>query len=60
MDNPFFFLSTLYPFADTYLAVYPAIGDAIDQDSSGYLSVIEVNHFFERKPQGWSSCEWIA
>ncbi|KIM78706.1 hypothetical protein PILCRDRAFT_10927 [Piloderma croceum F 1598] len=39
---------------------YPAIGDAIDQDSSGYLSVIEVNHFFERKPQGWSSCEWIA
>ena len=42
------------------LTVHPAIGDAIDEDSSGYLSVTEVDHFFQKKPKEWSSSEWIA
>jgi hypothetical protein len=40
--------------------VHPAIGDAIDEDGSGYLSVTEVDQFFQNKPNGWSSSEWIA
>ena len=40
--------------------VHPAIGDAIDEDGSGYLSVTEVDQFFEKKPKEWSSAEWIA
>jgi hypothetical protein len=40
--------------------VHPAIGDAIDEDGSGYLSVTEVDQFFQSKPNGWSSSEWIA
>jgi hypothetical protein len=42
------------------LTVLPAIGDAIDEDSSGYLSVTEVDHFFQKKPKEWGSSEWIA
>ena len=42
------------------LTVHPAIGDAIDGDSSGYLSVTEVDRFFQNKPKEWSSSEWIA
>jgi hypothetical protein len=42
------------------LTVHPAIGDAIDGDSSGYLSVTEVDRFFQKKPKEWSSSEWIA
>jgi hypothetical protein len=40
--------------------VYPAIGDAVDEDGSGYVSVYEVNRFFRRKPEGWTSPQWIA
>lgn len=40
--------------------VYPAIGDAIDEDGSGFLSVYEVNRFFRAKPEGWSSPEWMV
>ncbi|ESK93009.1 hypothetical protein Moror_8912 [Moniliophthora roreri MCA 2997] len=39
---------------------YPAIGDAIDDDGSGFVSIYEVNRFFRRKPEGWKSSEWIA
>ncbi|KAK7043656.1 hypothetical protein VNI00_008267 [Paramarasmius palmivorus] len=39
---------------------YPAIGDAIDDDGSGFVSIYEVNRFFRRKPEGWKSPEWIA
>ncbi|KZP29523.1 hypothetical protein FIBSPDRAFT_193959 [Athelia psychrophila] len=39
---------------------HPAIGNAIDEDGSGYLSVSEVDQFFQRKPQNWSAAEWIA
>jgi len=39
---------------------HPAIGDAIDEDGSGYLSVLEVDRFFQKKPKGWSSSGWIA
>ncbi|KAG9078847.1 hypothetical protein FS749_009094 [Ceratobasidium sp. UAMH 11750] len=39
---------------------YPAIGDAIDEDSSGFVSLHELNHFFDSKPQGWSTPQWLA
>ncbi|KAL0563359.1 hypothetical protein V5O48_018709, partial [Marasmius crinis-equi] len=39
---------------------YPAIGDAIDEDGSGFISIHEVNRFFRKKPNGWKSCEWLA
>ena len=42
------------------LTGHPAIGDAIDEDGSGYLSVLEVDRFFQKKPKGWSSSGWIA
>ncbi|CAE6455212.1 unnamed protein product [Rhizoctonia solani] len=39
---------------------YPAIGDAIDEDNSGYVSLHELNHFFSSKPHGWSVPQWLA
>ncbi|QRV74222.1 ATP-dependent RNA helicase dbp9 [Ceratobasidium sp. AG-Ba] len=39
---------------------YPAIGDAIDEDSSGYVSLHELNHFFDSRPNGWTVPQWIA
>ncbi|KAJ1306952.1 hypothetical protein OPQ81_007932 [Rhizoctonia solani] len=39
---------------------YPAIGDAIDEDSSGYVSLHELNHFFDSRPQEWSIPQWLA
>ncbi|KAG9093130.1 hypothetical protein FRC06_011653, partial [Ceratobasidium sp. 370] len=39
---------------------YPAIGDAIDEDSSGFVSLYELNHFFDSKPQGWTTPQWLA
>ncbi|KAI0044999.1 hypothetical protein FA95DRAFT_1561638 [Auriscalpium vulgare] len=36
------------------------IGDAIDEDSSGYISVYEVNRFLDRRPAGWSVPEWLS
>ncbi|KAJ8078578.1 hypothetical protein PM082_012861 [Marasmius tenuissimus] len=39
---------------------YPAIGDAIDDDGSGFISVYEVNRFTRRKPDGWKTSEWLA
>lgn len=39
---------------------YPAIGDAIDEDTSGYVSLHELNHFFDSKPPGWSVPQWLA
>jgi hypothetical protein len=44
----------------TILAVYPAIGDAIDEDSSGYIGVYEANEFFRKMPAGWTSPQWLA
>jgi hypothetical protein len=41
-------------------SVYPAIGDAIDEDGSGYISVLETNRFFCSKPEGWTSPQWLA
>ncbi|KAJ7596210.1 hypothetical protein C8J56DRAFT_396992 [Mycena floridula] len=38
----------------------PTIGDAIDEDGSGYISVHEVNHFFKSRPKKWSSSQWLA
>ncbi|KAG8737624.1 hypothetical protein FRC10_008026 [Ceratobasidium sp. 414] len=39
---------------------YPAIGDAIDEDSSGFVSLHELNRFFDPRPQGWSTPQWLA
>ncbi|KAF7318332.1 hypothetical protein HMN09_00342000 [Mycena chlorophos] len=38
---------------------HSAIGEAIDEDSSGYLSVHEVNRFFVRK-QNYTVLTWLA
>ncbi|KAI5119443.1 hypothetical protein M0805_008382 [Coniferiporia weirii] len=37
-----------------------SIGDVIDDDSSGYISVEELNDFMRKKPEGWSVPQWIA
>ncbi|PSS37523.1 hypothetical protein PHLCEN_2v637 [Hermanssonia centrifuga] len=41
---------------------YPSIGDGIDEDSSGFVSVHEVNSFLKSRPKGlnWSVAQWIA
>lgn len=39
---------------------YPAIADAIDEDTSGYVSLHELNHFFDDRPKGWSVPQWLA
>lgn len=39
---------------------HPAIGDAIDEDGSGFISVHEANHFLKRIPNGWSVPQWFA
>ena len=41
-------------------SVYPTVGDVIDDDSSGFVSVGELNHFSARLPKGWSMAEWIT
>ncbi|KAF9028870.1 hypothetical protein BDZ89DRAFT_1014738 [Hymenopellis radicata] len=38
----------------------PTIGDAIDEDGSGYVSVYEVNHFFKFCPEGWTPTQWLC
>ncbi|KIK63515.1 hypothetical protein GYMLUDRAFT_469088 [Collybiopsis luxurians FD-317 M1] len=37
-----------------------AIGDAIDDDASGYISIEEVNEFMQQKPSSWSTPKWVA
>ncbi|KAK7030433.1 hypothetical protein VNI00_014177 [Paramarasmius palmivorus] len=39
---------------------HPAIGDAIDDDGSGYISVREFNKFLEQKPESWTVPELFA
>ncbi|KAH7335134.1 hypothetical protein B0J17DRAFT_719693 [Rhizoctonia solani] len=39
---------------------YPAIADAIDEDSSGYISLDELNNFFDSRPKGWTVPQWLA
>ncbi|CAE6381766.1 unnamed protein product [Rhizoctonia solani] len=39
---------------------YPAIADAIDEDSSGYISLHELNNFFDSRPKDWSVPQWLA
>lgn len=39
---------------------YPAIGEAIDDDGSGFVSVYEVNKFLRAIPEGWSTPQWLA
>jgi len=34
--------------------VQPTIGDAVDEDGSGYVSVYEINRFIDSKPKAWS------
>lgn len=40
--------------------VHSAIGDAVDDDSSGFVSVYEANNFLFRRPSKWSVPEWFA
>ncbi|KAF8575312.1 hypothetical protein K439DRAFT_751585 [Ramaria rubella] len=44
----------------TKVSYHAAIGDAIDEDGSGYIAVSELNHFLSQKPAAWSSPEWFA
>ncbi|KIJ51454.1 hypothetical protein M422DRAFT_776699, partial [Sphaerobolus stellatus SS14] len=39
---------------------YPTMGDAIDDDCSGFVSVHEVDKFLKSRPSGWSVPQWIA
>ncbi|KIJ64361.1 hypothetical protein HYDPIDRAFT_28804 [Hydnomerulius pinastri MD-312] len=39
---------------------HPAIGDAIDEDGSGFVSVHECNHFIKQRPPNWSLPQWFA
>ncbi|KAI0055964.1 hypothetical protein BV25DRAFT_1921375 [Artomyces pyxidatus] len=39
---------------------HPSIGDAIDDDASGYISVEEINDFLRRKPATWTVPQWVA
>lgn len=39
---------------------HPAIGDAIDEDGSGFISLYEVNSFLTQRPESWSTPEWLA
>jgi len=39
---------------------HPAIGDAIDIDTSGFISIDEMNEFLREKPARWTIPEWIA
>ncbi|EJD47204.1 hypothetical protein AURDEDRAFT_184061 [Auricularia subglabra TFB-10046 SS5] len=39
---------------------HPAIGEAIDEDSSGFLSINEVNEFLRCKPADCSTPAWFA
>ncbi|ESK88201.1 hypothetical protein Moror_5527 [Moniliophthora roreri MCA 2997] len=44
----------------TYVMFHPAIGDAIDDDGSGYVSVREFNKFLRQKPENWTVPELFA
>lgn len=39
---------------------HAAIGDAIDEDGSGFISVHELDHFLKRKPAQWTVAEWLV
>jgi len=39
---------------------HPAIGDAIDDDASGYVSIEEINEFMRRKPEKWTVPQWVV
>ncbi|PVF95342.1 hypothetical protein CPB86DRAFT_593356 [Serendipita vermifera] len=39
---------------------HPAIGDAIDEDGSGFISIYEVNSFLTSRPEGWTLTEWLV
>ncbi|KAJ7236845.1 hypothetical protein C8J57DRAFT_1376350 [Mycena rebaudengoi] len=39
---------------------YRNISDAIDDDGSGYISVLEVNKFLKSRPRDWSAPQWLS
>ncbi|KAG8824939.1 hypothetical protein FRC17_008919, partial [Serendipita sp. 399] len=39
---------------------HPAIGDAIDEDGSGFISLYEVNSWLSQRPPSWSVPEWLV
>lgn len=57
---------SLITFAEDYISRYmlvpdhPAIGDAIDEDGSGFISLYETKDFLSQCPEGWSTPEWLV
>jgi hypothetical protein len=39
---------------------HPAIGDAMDEDGSGLISLHETKEFLSRRPAGWSTPELLV
>ncbi|KAI0766852.1 hypothetical protein BD413DRAFT_141493 [Trametes elegans] len=37
-----------------------AIGEAFDDDASGFITIAEVNQFTSSRPSGWSLLHWLA
>lgn len=42
------------------LKVHSAIGDAIDDNGSGYIAIDEVNDFMKYKPKDSTNAEWFC
>ncbi|KAJ7321288.1 hypothetical protein DFH08DRAFT_384100 [Mycena albidolilacea] len=51
-------LSTYY--TEEFLLYYPAIGEAIDEDASGFISVHELDRFLRKKPSTVTTPVWFA
>lgn len=45
---------------DDPLVDHPAIGEAIDEDASGFLSIQEVNNFLTKRPEKYSTPQWLV
>lgn len=49
-----------YLFSAVAVTDHGPIGDAIDTDGSGFVSVREVNRFTRACPSGWTFPQWLA
>jgi hypothetical protein len=50
----------LHSLQTTEAVDHPALGEAIDGDSSGAISVYEINSFFDKKPMWMKTIVWLA
>ena len=53
-------LPSLTKGANRQILGHLALGEAIDEDASGYVSLHEVNQFIQQKPEGMSTAVWFA